>query len=400
MIIDDEVLRKAEEFQIRPIEVQKDYVYGWLLKGIFSRPILARQLVLKGGNALRKAYLPETRFSKDLDFSTREALSQQLLESELREVCALVESQAGIRFTDRVAIKPKQFGVPDVEALEARLYFKSFFGEENLSLRTQLDITQFDKIYLPVQQRPLLHPYSDAGSCASIVACHKLEEVLASKLATLLHRRRPQDLFDLIYATVFRNEFGVNRREVITTFVRKSLFEGQPAAAKEQLARLPLAEFGPLWNSLIAPVASLFAFDYVLNSFGGLVDSLFALIIPAVAIPVGFSPPTITRGGRLGGLPLHASAYFGFDNRNTIIGAGRTTTMVELQYDGYVRLIEPYKLEYHVRKRDGRGLEYFWGWDTSGGKSGRIGIKQFVCDKIETVRPTSLRFSPRFAIEL
>ena len=50
--------------------------------------------------------------------------------------------------------------------------------------------------------------------------------------------------------------------------------------------------------------------------------------------------------------------------------------MVELTYDGIRRLVEPYKLEYYVRKKDGRGFEYFWGWDTTGGRSGKIGIKQ------------------------
>ena len=65
MIDDKEIEAKADEFKLRPIEVEKDYVYGWLLKGIFTRPALASQLVLKGGNALRKAYLPDTRFSKE-----------------------------------------------------------------------------------------------------------------------------------------------------------------------------------------------------------------------------------------------------------------------------------------------------------------------------------------------
>jgi hypothetical protein len=73
--------------------------------------------------------------------------------------------------------------------------------------------------------------------------------------------------------------------------------------------------------------------------------------------------------------------------------------MVQLSYDGYNRLIEPYKLEYYVRKKDGRGLEYFWGWDTTGGKSGKIGIKQFICDKISSVGATNHPFHPRFAVE-
>ena len=74
--------------------------------------------------------------------------------------------------------------------------------------------------------------------------------------------------------------------------------------------------------------------------------------------------------------------------------------MISLLYDDYERLIEPYKLTFCVRKSDGRGLEYFWGYDISGGKSGKVSIKQFICDKIQAVRPTSRGFSPRFPIEL
>ncbi len=50
MITDQEVDKTAKEFELRPLDVQKDYVYGWLLKGIYERPALASQLVLKGGN--------------------------------------------------------------------------------------------------------------------------------------------------------------------------------------------------------------------------------------------------------------------------------------------------------------------------------------------------------------
>jgi predicted nucleotidyltransferase component of viral defense system len=403
MISDKEIETKAAEFHLRPLDVQKDYVYGWLLKGLFQRPALASQLILKGGNALRKAYLPDTRFSKDLDFSARQAVSMFTLESELREVCEFVTAQTGVQFIDKMVVKEKDLAIPEIEALEARLYFKSFYGEENLSLRTQLDITQFDQIYLPIQSRPLLHGYSDHAACAATIQCHKLEEVLASKLTTLLHRRNPVDLFDLLYTTVFKDQFGVNRREVVTTFLKKSIFDGEPLVARDQLRAVPVADFSGLWKSLVTPVASLFNFDFVTSNFQGLIDSLFLLVAPAQPAfsPAGLGP---RLGRQLGGFsrPLGGGFrnYFVADARKAIIDAGRARTMVELSYDGYNRLVEPYKLEYYVRKKDGRGLEYFWGWDTTGGRSGKVGIKQFICDKIQSVRPTAHSFHPRFAVEL
>jgi predicted nucleotidyltransferase component of viral defense system len=400
MIGDDEIERKADEFKIPPISVQKDFVYGWLLKGLSLRQPLAARLVLKGGNALRKGYLPDTRFSKDLDFSSDQQITRPFLERELREVCGFVTAQTGISFTEKMVIKEKDLPIPGIEALEARLYFKSFYGEENLSLRTQLDITQFDKIYLPVQNRQLLHQYSDAPACSGIIRCQKLEEILASKLTTLLHRRNAGDLFDLLYAIVFRDIFGVNRREVITTFLKKSIFESQPVAARDELRKIQIPSFRELWASISAPISSIFSFEYALANFQSLLDSLFSLVIPGIPLTGGLGPPTISRPlGRAGQSIGITRTYFPSDVRNTIISAGRTRRMVRLSYDGYDRFVEPYKLEYYVRKKDGQGLEYFWGWDTSGGSSGKIGIKQFICDKIRSVQITDRVFSPRFTVE-
>lgn len=403
MISDREIEAKAGEFGIRAIDVEKDYVYGWLLKGIYSRPFLAQQLVLKGGNALRKGYLPDTRFSKDLDFSALGAIGPHDLERELKELCTLVERETEVEFLDRTTVRQKDLAAIGVDALEARLYFKGFFGEENLSLRTQLDITQFDKIYLPVQTRALLHPYSDNAACTIPIRCHKLEEILASKLTTLLHRRKPIDLFDLLYAVVFRNEYGVVRREVITTFIKKSIFEPNPTAAKQELLAVPLDEFREQWTTITAPSTSLFAFEFVLANFAALIDSFFALL--AVQTAGGGAPgggglaPGLTRRG-LATAPLFSGGHFPSAIRSTILSAGRRRTMVMLLYDGYERLVEPYKLEYYVRKSDGLGSEYFWGYDTTGGRTGSVGIKQFHCHKIQAARATDRTFSPRYAVEL
>jgi len=69
-------------------------------------------------------------------------------------------------------------------------------------------------------------------------------------------------------------------------------------------------------------------------------------------------------------------------------------------YDGDRRLVEPYKLEYYVRKSDGHGSEYFWGFDTSGGKSRKISMKQFFCHKIVSASESSKSFVPRYPVEL
>jgi len=94
VITDREIERKAKEFSIVPTDVEKDYVYGWLLNAIYARPSLSSRLVLKSGQAIRKAYLGETRFSKDLDFSSTESLDTAFMKDQLRQVCAEVTAMA------------------------------------------------------------------------------------------------------------------------------------------------------------------------------------------------------------------------------------------------------------------------------------------------------------------
>jgi len=402
MIHDTEIEHKAAEFSISPINVEKDYVYGWLLKGIYDRRQLAARLVLKGGQALRKAYLPQTRFSKDLDFSALEHLDPRFLEKELRQVCAQVTAATGVRFLDNIVVRDKELPIQGVDALEVRLYFKGFYGEENLSLRAPLDVTQFDKLYLPVQSRGLLHAYSDARDCAATIRVQKLEEILASKLTALLHRRKPVDLYDLLYAILIARDYPVARLEVVSTFLKKSIFEPQPNLAKEQLLAIPLGAFEGIWPSLVVPAAALMAFSFVTANFHSLVDSLFALIVPAAMAP-GTLPRVLSRPlGRVGGLTggLGGVSPLRANTRQTLVTAAHNGHMVEMVYDGYTRLIEPYKLEYYVRRTDGCGSEYFWGWDASGGKSGKIGIKQFFCHKIASATESTRTYVPRFPVEL
>lgn len=83
MITRDELLLQAQNFDLNQADVQRDYVFGWIISGIFRESTLGSQAVLKGGNALRKGYFPSTRFSDDLDFSSQHGLDGQAVLQEL-----------------------------------------------------------------------------------------------------------------------------------------------------------------------------------------------------------------------------------------------------------------------------------------------------------------------------
>ena len=392
MIEKEEIDSKSEELGVHVSNVQRDYVFGWLLSGLFqlSNP-LRELLILKGGNAFRKAYFQNARFSNDLDFSTEVELNEDVLRDGVAQACTYAKASSGVEFhIDQSRIGTRSFAEKDTTLYEARIYFKSFYGEEKITLKAKLDVKEFDRIFLPVQTRNLIHAYSDHHSCQGEVRSLKLEELLASKLKALLQRQHSPDLYDFVYSIFFQKVLDVGRREIITTFLKKTIYEPTPHVARNLLLEIPFQVLRGLWNDyLICPKESIVSFEEAESSFRSSIAEMFGLIAAAPR------PAIVTAGGiGAGSLSFYSSGY-----RETIMKAGRLRRMLKLVYDGYERLVEPYALAFK-RRKDGVAREYLYAWDLSGGRSGQIGIKSFISDNVQSVQLTEQTFEPRFPIEL
>ena len=279
MIDRTEIEAKATEFAIHTSDVQRDYVFGWVLFGIYSASPLAKLLVLKGGNCFRKAYFPNTRFSRDLDFATETAVLETSLREEFNRVCDFAQAQSGIVFDlERNKVELQHEIDSRRSVYEVKLYFKDFYGNpDKFTISVTLDVTEFDRIYLPTQNRLLIHPYSDAVACHAELRCLKLEEMLAAKLKSLLQRREVSDLYDLAYSILLNRDLDVNRSEVVSTFLRKTIFEPSPGVARQLLLELPLSLLRTAWQKyIICPIKSLLDFDIAVQQFQSFVVELFA----------------------------------------------------------------------------------------------------------------------------
>jgi predicted nucleotidyltransferase component of viral defense system len=154
----DEIEEKGREFGIHVADVQRDYVFGWLLAGLYSSTALKDSLILKGGNCFRKAYFPHTRFSNDLDFSTEDAVDENLVLQEFNRACEFVQQSTGVIFDiERNPIRVQSQLDDKRRVFDVRVYFKDFYGNaDHLTIRLSIDITEFDKIFLPQQNRLLV----------------------------------------------------------------------------------------------------------------------------------------------------------------------------------------------------------------------------------------------------
>jgi predicted nucleotidyltransferase component of viral defense system len=381
MINKEEIIQKSEEFEINSSNVQRDYIFGWVLTGIYTISGLKDYLILKGGNCLRKAYFENTRFSNDLDFAIETSLPEEFIATELNKVCDFVCEVTGVKFQkDRLRIEEKNRVDPKEKKIyEVRLYFNDFFGNESsIIISIRLDITQFDKIYLPIQRRFIIHPYSDLQSCKAEVRCLKLEEVLASKLKCLLQRRHSCDLYDYVFSIIFDTGIVINRIEIAKTLLRMTIFERNPGVLRGLLFELPFHLLKSLWDKyLVYPKNAFIDFEYAVERFKKHLNELFSEL------------PTVFQN----------DAFFPANRRNVILQAGYDMTLLKIVYDGISRLVEPYSLVYKTRKTDGVASEYLYVYDRTGGTSGP-GIKAFFNSKIQLIEITDEKFEPRYHIEL
>lgn len=379
MIQKNEIDIMAQELDIHVSNVQRDYVFNWILHGIYELSDLSNYFILKGGNCLRKAYLKNTRFSSDLDFSIQYSLSLEYIGKEFNLICTQLEQIIGINFhNDRNIFKVKNRADKSLNVYDVRLYFTDFYGEESkIVISVRLDITQFEKIHLPIQTRNLIHPYSDYNKVKTKLKCIKLEEILASKLKCLIQRRHSSDFYDYAYSLMIQDELALDNYEILTVFLKKTIFQRSPEAARRLLLGLPFEVLKNLYAKyVVAPKLGRINFEEGIEAFKQNIMSLFH--------------DSGERSERF---------FFPPELRDPIMEAGANQTLLKIHYKGVVRFIEPYSLIYKVRN-DGIGQEYFYAYDTTGGLKSGPGLKSFTNDKIIKVEVTDIKFDPRYEIEL
>jgi len=383
MIGQDEIDSKAREFEIHIANVQRDYIFGWILYSLFTNSTLKNKVFLKGGNALRKAYFANTRFSHDLDFGTPGEIAANEVIAGFSQVGSEIESRTGVNFLpDEHRISewypPSANLVSELKVYDVRLYFRNFYGTaDHIKIRISVDFTRYDRVLLPLESKPLIHPYSDAALVSCDIPCMKLEEIIATKLKCLLQRQHAPDLFDYVYSIKLLGG-NIDRRELVTTFIRKTIFDKNPLFAKDLLLKSPLAFFRNVWQSSIVCAKQVaIGVDEAISFFLNDLNDLFGVF-------------PVQR--------YNSFEYFGPHLRNAIMEAGRSLTCLLITYDSTKRLVEPYSLKYMQRK-DGVEREYLYVYDRDGGRSGP-GSKSLVAEKLTSIENTNEKFVPRWPVEL
>jgi len=129
MITKDEIMTFANETGLAPTVVEKDYVLGWLLAGIYNNPVLNPSWIFKGGTCIKKCYFETYRFSEDLDFTLREEehLKEDFLNEQFSSISRWLSEHVGlVAPPDRFKFDIYQNKRGTISC-EGRIYYESYF---------------------------------------------------------------------------------------------------------------------------------------------------------------------------------------------------------------------------------------------------------------------------------
>jgi predicted nucleotidyltransferase component of viral defense system len=396
MIPKRQLLELATELNISPQVVEKDYVLGWLLWGIYQHPVLKRKWVFKGGTCLKKCYFETYRFSEDLDFTIRDVahLSGVFLCDAFAEISEFVYEESGIEIpADRMIFEVFQ-NPRDKTVCQGRIYYRGPLAPTSPKSwpRIKVDLIADEIIVDLPQDNFVRHEYTDAPANGIRAYCYSYREVFAEKIRALGERTRPRDLYDVIH--FFRRPesltLGIEVRKVLQ---EKCRYKGVAVPRLEELSPYR-EECAAGWRDQLAhQLQSLPPFDAFWSELPAFFDWLER---PEDAEPISVPSPIRDKNEPL-------VSWRQFQEKGSVQAlsllekirfAGANRLIIALDYRKESGELKTYQLEpYSLRRgRGGSTLLYAV-------KIPALSIRSFRVDRMSAARISDKSFAPRYLVE-
>lgn len=397
MIKKQELLELATDFGLQPNVVEKDYVLGWLLAGIGEHPATQDTWVFKGGTCLKKCFFETYRFSEDLDFTLTDPahLNEAFLRTMFQEVGEWVYDQTGLVLPPEARKFEVYTNPRGGTSAEGRVGYRGPLARAGDAPRIKLDLTDHERLVLPIDRRHVHHPYSDLPRQGIQVSTYCFEEVFAEKVRALAERLRPRDLYDVVHL-YRRKELNPDLPQLMHALREKCAFKkiDVPDFASIQASPL-IAELKVSWAQMLAhqlPVLPLF------DGFWAELPDVFDWLHTRADRPVMAEMPVGVDTDLSWRMPAMASSWRGLAidaPMEMIRFAAANRLCIELDYhkvngERTKPVVEPYSLR---RTQEGNFLLYCAKADTGEVRSYRV-------DRVAGTKVTQRTFTARYLVEL
>jgi predicted nucleotidyltransferase component of viral defense system len=223
MIKPQEISKIASREGVRPQQIEKDYIISWVLWGIYNHGILKDALIFKGGTCIKKIFIEDYRYSEDIDFTLDPSLEKTLSDEDIynafNEIFVSLKEAANID----LSIPEDSKEVHESGSLKFFIDYIGPLGGKSDHIKT--DIGKGEKLEFEVVKKTMLNDYSDLEAEGEVtILSYSLEEIVIEKMAALMGRTIPRDIYDFEYLT---NAEGIELQDVFIEFQQKAEHKGQ-----------------------------------------------------------------------------------------------------------------------------------------------------------------------------
>ncbi|MCF7820611.1 MAG: nucleotidyl transferase AbiEii/AbiGii toxin family protein [Candidatus Pacebacteria bacterium] len=194
---------------------EKDYFLALVSKIIFESKI-TNKLIFKGGTALYHVYLPQFRFSEDLDFSSN---TNKIELNEVKEI-----------FADFDFLHIKKEYISGATVKIKKLQYTGPLIQPN-SIKVEVDFLQ--NVVLP----PIEMDYQNVYGVKTKVRIMDIREISAEKIRAMSERVRYRDFYDFV---MIAKKLSIDFDEVLDLVRKKEI--RSPISKKKILGNWELAK--------------------------------------------------------------------------------------------------------------------------------------------------------------
>jgi predicted nucleotidyltransferase component of viral defense system len=388
-----EILAIAQQTSLTPHVVEKDYVLGWILAGIYAHEELAESWIFKGGTCLKKCFFETYRFSEDLDFTLRDEaqLNEGFLKRVFVEIGAWIYEETGIE----VPSDQQEFEIYQNPrgklSCQGKLSYKGPVSPTRPLPRIKLDLTADERVVLPPVTAEIFHPYTDAPEEGIEVLAYDYVEAFAEKFRALAERTRPRDLYDVV--NLYRNtDARPEQQQFVQVLREKCAFKGieLPRLADLQPHRAAV-EAG--WvHMLDHQLPALLPVNSFWDALGEIFDWLHGQVLAPVLAPMAMGANNPIIRDRIISL-LAGSTGQSFIEMIRFAAANRL--LVEIDYRDKKGVRSKRAIEAYSLRRSQAGDVLLMAARADSGEA-----RSYLVSNILGVSPTQISFSPRYPIEL
>lgn len=212
MISYSQLVKIASHLKLPEETIENDYFIELLLFYI-TKEKKSKDLIFRGGTALKKIYFPDYRFSEDLDFLITNDIKGVLdsLDSVVNKVNQDFPVEAKINSSSQKDGRLQVFIgyniVPQISSIK----------------ELKVDILQDNDTGLCYKKRKIIFTYEDVKNLKADILVYELESIIVDKIGRIFDVvNEPRDIYDIWY--LFKNT-KLDFQKIKKTFKRKYGFE-------------------------------------------------------------------------------------------------------------------------------------------------------------------------------